>query len=113
MLGAHRRRGQRRQRRTNIASTRLAARPSSRVRLAMLPATPRSSSSPRAPRTCTLRTRFSSYPDLERAVALSVREDGRLFVPLLPEQVRRGETLKVAFITDDGAAAVNRLAVVE
>jgi hypothetical protein len=60
-----------------------------------------------------LRTRFSSYPDLERAVALSVREDGRLFVPLLPEQVRRGETLKVAFTTDDGAAAVNRLAVVE
>jgi hypothetical protein len=80
---------------------------------AMPSAMPRSSSPPSAPRTCTLRTRFVAFPDLERAVALLVREDGRVFAPLDPDQVARGETLKVVFTTEDGAVSLNRLAVVD
>ena len=79
----------------------------------MPPATRSSSLSLGAPRKCTLRTRFAAYPDLERAVALLVGQDGRLFVPLDPASVAAGESLKVAFTTLDGAAAVNRLAVVD
>jgi hypothetical protein len=79
----------------------------------MPPATRSSSPSLGAPRTCTLRTRFTAYPDLERAVALLVGQDGRVFVPLDPASVAAGESLKVAFTTLDGAAAVNRLAVVD
>jgi hypothetical protein len=79
----------------------------------MLSMPKRSSAPPSTDRTCTLRTRFSQYGDLERAVAVLVQEDGRLFVPLAPGQVTTGESLKVAFTTLSGAATVNRLAVVE
>jgi hypothetical protein len=60
-----------------------------------------------------LRTRFGAYPDLEKAVALLVREDGRIFVPLVPTEVIEGERLKVVFTTEDGAVSVNRMAVVD
>jgi hypothetical protein len=60
-----------------------------------------------------LRTRFGVYPDLEKAVALLVREDGRIFVPLVPTEVTEGERLKVVFTTEDGAVSVNRMAVVD
>src|SRR5215471_10034984 len=64
-------------------------------------------------RTCTLRTRFASFADLERAVAVLVRDDGRLFVPLAPGLVTSGEPLRLSFTTLNGAAAVNSMAVVE
>src|SRR5438105_3941545 len=64
-------------------------------------------------RTCTLRTRFASYEDVARAVALLVQEDGRLFVPIVAQDARLGEPLRVLFVTLDGGASVIRRAVVD
>lgn len=66
-----------------------------------------------ARRTCTLRTRYSNLVDLEKAVLVLVRDDGRLFVPIRDPRVSDGDALAVVFTTLDGRLSVSRLGYVE
>jgi PEGA domain-containing protein len=62
---------------------------------------------------CTIRTRFSTLPDLIRAMPILVREDGKLFVPAKDAPVQIGDSLAVVFTTFDSRSSVDRVGVVE